>query len=108
MLRVRLRHIYDRARTTRLALAMAEIQITACCHFSHFVSRYTSGLLRSRKPFFSSHGLSCVAMDMFPERQALCLVDVKQVYYDWPRAPIADKWIPFGEHPLKLERYRED
>ena len=52
---------------------------------------------------FSSHGLSCVAMDMFPERQALCLVDVKQVYYDWPRAPIADKWIPFGEHPLKLD-----
>ena len=64
-------------------------RLRRCAHRSHFGSRYTTGCCARRRPFF------------VPPLRAL----------DRRRAKLGrarGKRIPFGDHPLKLERYRED
>jgi hypothetical protein len=52
------------------------------------------------------HGFSAAAVSAIAAAAAATIF--KQVVGFKPPRRYPSNWIPFGDHPLKLERYRED
>ena len=87
------------------------------CHRSHFGSRYTSGLMRSAQAFFCHCRMLWQACSQHGEEQGPAFTRHARLDFPLPVAlairrlqaiTFSFSWIPFGDHPIKLERYRED